>query len=315
MKEVESRTYAAILQSSRGTMCAECREAVPCGSPVVKEALGYEYRYVHPLCYRSLPCLSLISPIVSTLNQDLQALAQAYERHIANYLPIRALTFTKRCSFPHSPRERIYLEILKFLSLVDKVNCGFVCRAWYEVSWNEELWPAAVSMTPSLRISALEEYLNHCKECGGELHSKSAFLVAEHIHRGYCKSCYSEGLRPVSLKVLQQSLNLTAAFLSDLHLPIIAVIGSQSFTLLQAFRSRIRRHAKSLLHPICAQLSENHCQMAVKMTEEMKKKVCIRASAVLMKDMFPCELVLEVSRKWGLEEEMMQELLRILYLA
>jgi len=315
MKEAESRTYSSILQRSHGNMCAECHSAVLFQSPVVKEALGYDYRYVHPACYRSLPCFNLISPLIASVGEDLQALADSYERHIATLLPIPALEFSKRCSFAHSPRERILLEALKFLSLPDTLVAGQVCTCWYEAAWNEELWPRTRTVGASLRVAALQVYLNMCKSCGRELTVKSAFVVLEYRKRGYCKACFEDGLRPVSIKVVQICLGLSPQFLSALDLPVVATIGIHAFTLLEALKNRMRTKSKSLLAPICRLIKANCYQEAMRAVTELKKSVFVRAVPALMKDVFPQALAQETAQEWSLDPEETEELTRLLQLA
>jgi hypothetical protein len=315
MKEAESRTYTSVLQHSRGTMCAECHSAVVSESSVVKEVLGYDYRYVHPACYRSIPCINLIHPIITSIGDDLQALSANYERHVAALLPIPANQFYKRCNFAHIPRERILLETLKFLSIPDKLIVGKVCKVWYESVWNEELWPSSPSPVASLRLAALQNYLNLCKACGRELTMNSVFIVVEHRRRGYCKACYNDGLRPISLKVIQICLGLSQQFLTDLQLPIIANIGTQAYTLLQSVKNRLYAHVKALLAPICLLIKQNHYKEATRAVTELKKNVFVRVVPALIKDVFPQGLVLEAAREGELQEEETEELIRLLQIA
>ena len=315
MKEAESRTYTSVLQRSHGTMCAECHSAVVSQSSVVKEALGYDYRYVHPACYRSIPCINLIHPIITSTGDDLQAFAANYERHVTALLPIPANQFSKRCSFAHSPRERILLETLKFLSLQDKLIAGKVCKGWYECVWNEELWPSSPSPVASLRLAALQSFLNLCKVCSRELTADTVFIVVEHRRRGYCKACYNDGLRPISLKVVQTCLGISQQFLTDLQLPIIANIGTHAYTLLQSVKNRLNAHIKALLSPICLLIKQSHYKEAARAVTELKKSVFVRVVPALIKEVFPQGVVLEAARERELQEEETEELIRLLQIA
>lgn len=309
MIEVSRRTYQSVLQTSGGGMCAECRLAIQKGTLVVKESLGQDYRYVHPACYQSVKCMNLSPETLLcsslSLKPQAKALRKTYRRHIASLLPVSAQQYAKRLQFERSRRERALLEILKFLPVSEKILCGAVSRDWYEVSWNNELYPA--SPAACLRLSALETYLNDCLYCGSSVTAKSALFLFLHNSRVCCKRCPGPSL--ISLKVIQTCLGLSTAVLEGMKLPVAAEVAGQQFTLLQSLRTRLKPAVKRLIRTAVGDCREF---LDRKSAEDVRKVASNAVTGPARTELFSKELIAEVAETDGWAETLREDVERVL---
>ena len=216
-------------------------------------------RYFHLQCYT--PGLSVrIHPTDLTLkiqSEDCQLEVvqwvdrwnqQFEDRHEKYQLP--------RVKSEAGPQRRLLLEVFGYLTAVEIVkSAGEVCKSWYAVAWEDEVWKSHLPHPPaaSLRAHYIVLYHRTCIRCGQFLQSAQVHMLCPLSHRPTCYTCYSlEENRPQHLLSLKGLYGLEPAVFKQL--PTVRVFPFEGFDCVYYNEANavIRKQRKELATAILA---------------------------------------------------------------
>lgn len=145
------------------------------------------------------------------------------------------------------PTRRVLLEAFKFLNPVCLgASVSLVCKAWYHVSWEEELWQVV-----GLPAHSKEKYLQHllttCIHCQEVLAPEARFMVCPLLRRPKCRRCYSKKkYRPFRVQWARSAYKLTRDYLVKVGATLFEFDGQECCYLHQV-KKLVDSHRKKIV--------------------------------------------------------------------
>lgn len=240
-----------------------------CSSFIAKNQLRATFRrtskgtrYFHLQCYT--PGLSVrIHPTDLTLkiqSEDCQWEVRHWVDEWNKQFEITQEVYGKyqlpRVESEAGPLRRLFLEVFCYLTAAEIVQiAGKVCKSWYAVAWEDEVWQTHLPHPPasSLRAHFIASYLRTCLRCGTFLQPAQIHMLCPLSHRPTCLTCYSlEENRPQHLLMLQGLYGLDPAVFHKL--PNVRVFPFEGFDCVyyNEANEAIRKERKALATAILA---------------------------------------------------------------
>ena len=146
----------------------------------------------------------------------------------------------KRVKTEAGRKKRILLEAFKFLDHITLIHLVTpICREWYHVSWEDELWREFMHQVGFRGQGSRQEFLTiwmtSCAHCNTPLASEKRYMVCPLTYRPKCKRCFSNELyRPIRLSWARTEYSITPSMLKTLQVPVFLYDDQSCFYLYQA---------------------------------------------------------------------------------
>ena len=189
--------------------------------------------YFHLHCFTPIIPVRVYSNTITTIiDVEKRQLVEEWVIDWNRQFTVR-IDLVQNCNVKHvrsvEPKmRRALIECFKYLDGSTVVVAGGICREWYHVAWEEELWDLLLAKGfPALqtedrgRIGYLTAYFARCLHCLKSLTPDECHMICPLTHRPKCLKCFQDKkYRPFALNWVKKSENVSVKILNNLQVPI-----------------------------------------------------------------------------------------------
>jgi hypothetical protein len=237
------------------THCKGCQKKIGCGEArVAFHRRCASSLFYHVYCYspaiRARIDMNNVKIVGTEIQEEVEEWVNDWNRQF-DLSPASVKSFTeKRIKTETSQQKRILLEAFKYLDAISIVKLVTeVCKEWYHVSWEEELWQVLTrSYFPTWRgkqasrTEFITVWMTCCAHCEKELKNTKRHMVCPITFRPKCLSCFQDPKnRPMRLNWAKNEYYLSKSMIKSLNIPIFTYDNEESIYLYQSADQIIAR--------------------------------------------------------------------------
>ncbi|OMJ95843.1 hypothetical protein SteCoe_746 [Stentor coeruleus] len=270
-----TRFYVDECPSNR-TTCEVCKEKISRGEiRILHDEYMGKNLYYHLMCYtpkrkrflKEKYFKILLSPGIKPLFLSWMNEWNSFylPENIHSNVPSN---ISRAINTPASKIKRIYLEVFKFFSISEIINClSLVCKDFYSTIWEPELWRCLYTRdfeTPSIipedwKNAYLQEYITHCFHCKKKPEDFKKY-ECQLLKRVFCTSCLkNEKYKLLSESQVKNKYNVSLKNISKYigNFPNDKVV-IYNFLVVRAINKYRKQNKENILNKLIKTLGQTH---------------------------------------------------------
>lgn len=216
------------------TSCKQCHGIILKGSiRLTFRRFWSKSHYFHLNCFTPILKVRVYSAIVNQTRdtekrQEVEQWIDAWNQQFTLSMQWLQVYMHKQVMSAQPPNRRGLLECFKYLDVRTLARVGGACKAWYHVSWEDEVWDLHVPgilgvgvQEGSGRAAYIFAYFALCLHCKKPLQNIERHMICPLTKRPKCLTCFANrSYRPLTLDWVKREERLSVKTLKELQVPI-----------------------------------------------------------------------------------------------
>lgn len=234
-----------VTHCSKRAKCQKCEESVEYGQVTVIDRP--KWKYYHMRCFTLNRRYPVSVKTVLHTDNPVSEVVEWLTQHNSQFIPSIPSSKPLQFTIPYNPR--LLLSAFQFLDSLSILRVSSVCRVWYKVTLEPELWQVLSArdytnpglITSKTAYFALERRIcYHCKSSDGD-------EMCPIMLKPLCKKCrLSDDFELVTKKEMQKMMKCTGNWINRRKIPLISAFSRTLATYKWIFRREIKAVRRAL---------------------------------------------------------------------